>query len=1340
MSLKKNLILSLFFFVFSQITQAQSLEEQLLEAIENKNTESVKKLLDKGANPNHTDTHNASFLMWVAFKMDTATFELLVSKGAKIREQEGIIWLDDRGINYYGSLMAIAAGENKLDLLKLLVEKYKMPLNLREYNPQDNQYTGWTALQWASYRGHYEVVNYLISQKAYLESYDNDETPLHLSIIQKKQNIANLLIKSGANVNKKNQQGLSSLYLATFYDLPQTVEMLWKKQKKSMEKGLLETAIKDGNVEIAAFLIKNKYEILSPFSDSTYAIHQACKNGYEDLVKLLLKNKKVISQIDKYGNTPLMYAAYNGQLRICKLLIEKGADKSIINKQKKSALDLAESRKLNEVINYLKNNEYQEPDEWQKLNQEAVRYYNQNKIEKAEEVLKQALNFVDSKYSQQSEEYASALFNLAELHKMQKNYAQAQKDYEKSLEIRKKINSPQITKTQISLGDNFFVQGEYSKAVEIYAEVYQKVSPTQATTWDLLNLSAKLGNSYYLAGFYEKATFFLEQRLQLSEKLAGKESLEYAYALSDWANLLQDLGRLNEAKEVYKNSLAIMQNQGNNSAYEANSHLVLIGNYADVLVALGEYSLGEFLYKDYVLPQIEPRNKAIFLSNLGVLYLQTSRYKEAEQTLSEALQLKKRIFGEKHPSYLATLAYLADVHLEQEDYSKASPIYDKITNRKDTTSLLYLNALNDKAIIYQKQGQKAKAEEYYLKLLKQANPKSQFYPAYLNNIANFYQKNKDFKSAEKYFLQSKKLKEEVYGKKHLSYLLSISNLASFYQQTNDLQKAHEYFQEANQLSIELIHKFLPYMSEKARTDFLAHFYDYYYNFIHFAWQYAPKKPTILGDLFDFRLATKSLLLMDASKKIEINSQDTSMLNYYHNYLKAKDLLNKLYTLPQKELSQSPVSIEQQEKIVNDLEQNLNFMLFNRKSKKDTKLSWQDIQARLKPKEAAVEVIRFFRNSKDSSDTYYLFLIIKPNQNYIESVLLSNGTLLEKEALQYYINAIKYRKEDKNSYKLYWSAISEKLKGIEHIYFSPDNVYNQISLYSLQNPANRKYLIDELEISLLNNLKQLADSPIKNISGKAVFFAFPNYQLDMPKEKNDKLNEENTRENQNTREFSTLNISSLPGTKEEVEGIENLLQRNGMKTEKFLENDATESNLKAIKNPKILHIATHGYFLADLKHLNFYDRVLGIQKKVLEQNSLFRSGLMLAGAESYLKNQNQKQTQFAENGILTAYEATMLDLQKTELVVLSACETGLGEVKTGEGVYGLQRAFQIAGANAVLMSLWKVDDEATKNLMTDFYANWLQNYSKQKSFRMAQTLLRKKYPHPYYWAAFVMIGK
>jgi CHAT domain-containing protein len=205
----------------------------------------------------------------------------------------------------------------------------------------------------------------------------------------------------------------------------------------------------------------------------------------------------------------------------------------------------------------------------------------------------------------------------------------------------------------------------------------------------------------------------------------------------------------------------------------------------------------------------------------------------------------------------------------------------------------------------------------------------------------------------------------------------------------------------------------------------------------------------------------------------------------------------------------------------------------------------------------------------------------------------------------------------------------------------------------------------------------------------------------------------------------------------VENIGEIIKKTDWKVEIWTGETALEDRLKELKSPRLLHIATHGFF-----------RTEGSK----EGNPLLNSGLLLSGANRSL---NGEKSDDIDDGILTAYEAMNLNLDNTDLVVLSACETGLGEIKNGEGVYGLQRAFKVAGAQSLIMSLWKVDDDATQELMVSFYKHWIGSaseqpnkggkgltpvLSKRAAFLKAQKELKAKYPNPYYWGAFVMVGE
>jgi CHAT domain-containing protein len=200
--------------------------------------------------------------------------------------------------------------------------------------------------------------------------------------------------------------------------------------------------------------------------------------------------------------------------------------------------------------------------------------------------------------------------------------------------------------------------------------------------------------------------------------------------------------------------------------------------------------------------------------------------------------------------------------------------------------------------------------------------------------------------------------------------------------------------------------------------------------------------------------------------------------------------------------------------------------------------------------------------------------------------------------------------------------------------------------------------------------------------------------------------------------SSIKIGRLDGTQKEIETLNGIFKNSKSNVELFSKANATEDNLKNIHSPDILHIATHGYFLSNNDTSKAKQSIANLFDENYKNDSYLKSGLLLAGAQNTL---NGKQPENSNNGILTAEEAKSLNLKDTELVVLSACETGLGDNLVGEGVIGLQRAFMIAGAKSVIMSLWSVSDEKTQELMTLFYTNWIKNnMSKEEALYQAKT--------------------
>ena len=310
---------------------------------------------------------------------------------------------------------------------------------------------------------------------------------------------------------------------------------------------------------------------------------------------------------------------------------------------------------------------------------------------------------------------------------------------------------------------------------------------------------------------------------------------------------------------------------------------------------------------------------------------------------------------------------------------------------------------------------------------------------------------------------------------------------------------------------------------------------------------------------------------------------------------------------------------------------------------------------------------------------------------------------------------------------------------EHLLLAPDGQLNLIPFAALVDD-NQRYLVERYRLTHLTSGRDLLKVPAPASSNPPLLLGNPDYsQAAQPATVATQRGVELSR----APDLRELQFAQLPGTEAEVRAIAPLLGQATVLTGPA----ATETALKQAQAPRILHIATHGFFLEDVapapsslaqRAAPNISPTMGMRTPISRPNTsqthpLLRSGLALAGF-------NPRQST-PDDGVLTALEASTLNLQGTQLVVLSACETGVGDVATGEGVYGLRRALTLAGAESLLTSLWQVDDQATKELIVDYYQRLLNQSGRSEALRQAQLAMLQNptYQHPYYWAALVFSG-
>ncbi len=851
-------------------------------------------------------------------------------------------------------------------------------------------------------------------------------------------------------------------------------------------------------------------------------------------------------------------------------------------------------------------------------------------------------------------------------------------------------------------------QGKYNEAVFIFGNLVEATrlnfpNDTLSQTTTLNNLAY----CYRLLGNNSAAEqYFIEAyRLQTSCK---------SIPLSHQASLLSNLGLVYKAKADFANAEKCFLKSIDLYAKANMTYNVEMANpcnnLGDLYRVLGNY-MDAKRYLEHAMfirertSGEEHEYYANALNNVGLLYFFWGNYDEAEKCFIRCEEIYKKVLGENHDRYSNILNQLGAIAAVKKNYSKALEYKNKALRLMETT----------------------------------IGKQHERYALFLSGKGLVESSIKDYKAAKNSYQEAASLLRFNYGEANYNYLDMIHSLANVNDLSGDYKSARTLHLKAIYGYKKIVAENLAFMGDEEKNFFYYNNSNRFESFEKFVVEQYTKRPNEKDDslfkaLIDERLWTKSILLNEASSMYREmqSSKDTTVQNLFFNWVQQKKNLQQYYQLSKEEIKINEIDLLNEENTLNSLEKMLT-QASTAFSKPKEYLNFETLKKKLNKSELAIEIIKnsIWENDSTSKITYAAVLVGK-DYSAPKMVVFDSTSFFDTVFIERYKFNIHSNKTDLLSYNRYFKPLEKYLNGITKIYFSPDGVYQQMNLYTLYDPIAKKYLIDKMEVeqvTSLNDLQKEVAPASTNLS--AVLFGYPDYEW-----KKDELKKEE-KENLIASRFGFSELPELPGTKKETEEIYTVFNANKWDAKLYLAKQATEEQVKNTVSPTILHIATHGFFLPNLDYSD--EKILGFETESAKQNPLLRSGVIMAGAASKDTTIEKK-----EDGILTAYEASLLNLQNTELVTLSACETGLGDQgMNGQGVYGLQRAFLTAGAKSVLMSLWVVDDNATKELMTNFYSEWIKNYSssnKRSSFRKAQLEVKKRYPSPYYWGAFVMIGK
>ena len=911
---------------------------------------------------------------------------------------------------------------------------------------------------------------------------------------------------------------------------------------------------------------------------------------------------------------------------------------------------------------------------------------------------------------------------------------QKRDDYENIIEKYKQIIELEKKDNRVSsfpysaIATNYEKIGNFDEAIKYQLQgIKVEESITGKDSIEVANLLDGLSflnqrGQYYVDKLYFKEVVSIKERvLKIKENVFGLENIKTAASYQNLAGLYAEIGQYEKSIPLRKKAIQIA-----NIAKEENDFYTSIPDYKAFLYSqihhdynqIGDYRSA----KKNALISLEIRTKifdkndpliANSYADLGGVYFYLGDFKESKKMLNNALKiykLKKRQYKfeinslEKLRGILVVLesgkGKISNNFLLSKNADENDPeIITKLII--DAATLAFSKSYDQSAELYKKA----------LSIIKEKRGMNN-YQAFttLKSLGEVYLNKGDLEKSEDYLKESLKIHNLYLNKSRLSLdiILLYQNLARLYIEKKDTIEAEKYIEKTIDSGILLTKEQSQYLPEKDRkkfSDIVLNSYE------------------ILFSLIDKLPNGKKLAL-----KARLNRQ--GLLEDIEKYQSNLTGLNN----NQKILLQEIRNLNTQ---ISDVivDKNIIDKLNNQKQKLEEKL-YAQIPA-LKPKIIEIDqikntlpanavliefqkyrpVLSYEFNSENYGKYSYLALVLKPNGEILK-VDLGLASPLERKINDAILSTENQRPNAINLWreigKIILKPIENKIGSINTLFISPDSELNRIPFAAIGS-ENKKLLVESKNLRLLTTGRELIELnkiQSKNLE-KSLVVANPKF--DLTNKVDNEISKKSNLGQKRSGVLSNQKWNELLGTAREGRIISKFLDADLLMQEK-----ATSLAIQKVNSPKILHIASHSYFISN----------------ETEKNPLLRSGIVLAGA-------NNPNFNSSDDGYLTALEITRLNWEGTELVVISGCESGKGESQSGEGVFGLKRSISVAGASSSLLSLWKVDDAGTARFMESFYKKLIKGQSKADALKNTQQeFLNHPIPglrHPYYWAAFQLSG-
>lgn len=920
------------------------------------------------------------------------------------------------------------------------------------------------------------------------------------------------------------------------------------------------------------------------------------------------------------------------------------------------------------------------------------------------------------------------------------------------LEQTKKTTNVDYLNTLLQLASNYGKVFNYEKAREsanLAISTAKKIHDMDSEAY--ADVLSQLGNIYKNLDAYSdadnsKATGYYLQSAELKKNIHGDTSGVYGVALQELGNSYIRYAALDSAEASYLKAYELFKKIGHENLYSVCRQLTFTYDYKDELAKSNFWLERSLAIKHNNIDTVS----FDFLNDLSLIVyssFETANWKRGEETLKRWENILNKHFDKTSAERMR----FNDIKIA---YERKRARYEGL----DTLLLANITLIKDPALYLQSDlNVKSNIGTYYFTLMgiymdqqkygkaKEAYQSAQFYTAHKPVKHDFYLKYAELlsltnqpDSADFYHKKGlTELQESRFGKINKLYVSQmLMNYGAFKAKNNELVEAEEImYTSLDRIKTEMV-KNMAGFSERERQQYNSELQSQLYQYYRLQQQLSSVKPEVNIKAYNLLVQSKGLLLQtsDYLQKIAKQTSDTALVA---GLKKLKTLKKEIAGAYQNEIS--PQAIDSLHRAVTKLEQKLSFEspAFEQFQQQNT-VGFEEVRRNLNPNEAAIEWLQYPVQGQKMA---YAAIIIKANVKAPIYVPINIGdsilTFIKNQGVAGRGVTVKNKSKDlplaKRLYEAIWKPIHPHLSATKTIYLAADGIFNNVSFVGMKSEADQ-YLIDNFDFRFMFNTKEIATlKKPQSTATKPTIALFGGALYD---EENQAITS-----NQDSATRSLPNELSgkqaweyLPNTLIEIEQIASVLGAKKWRVKTFSGADASENNFKKLGNvatvPRIVHVATHGFYFAqsDSAQTNSSSRQL---------DPLFRSGLIFSAANYAWKGEKVKIG--AEDGVLSAYEMANLDLNEVELMVLSACETGVGDNMIGEGVFGLQRAVKMAGVKKMLVSLWPVPDKETSEMMQFFYQGISKGKSIPDAFKNAQRQMRTKFAQqPVLWSGFVLI--